>query len=150
LANLVRLWASHSVHRTVPDPALRLARSAIGKNQPASNACRLVVQPSRIKRTSQSHNTIVMAGVSTGAAITVSHSLSHLRDCRHMCAVECAGTAHHLATEWGVSAHSSKANELALKVCGRGWSPDHYENWLSHTLTLLLLPTQPGTTGPSN
>jgi AcrR family transcriptional regulator len=30
----------------------------------------------------------------------------------------------------------------------RGWSPDHYENWLSHALTQLLLPPLPGTTGP--
>ena len=30
----------------------------------------------------------------------------------------------------------------------RRWSPDHYENWLSDTLTLLLLPPPPGTTGP--
>jgi hypothetical protein len=31
----------------------------------------------------------------------------------------------------------------------RGWSPDHYENWLSDTLTLLLLPPTTGTAGPS-
>jgi hypothetical protein len=32
--------------------------------------------------------------------------------------------------------------------CG-GWSPDHYENWLSDSLTLLLLPPTTGTAGPS-
>jgi AcrR family transcriptional regulator len=31
----------------------------------------------------------------------------------------------------------------------RGWSPDHYENWLSDTLTQLLLPPLPGTTRPT-
>jgi TetR/AcrR family transcriptional regulator, regulator of autoinduction and epiphytic fitness len=32
----------------------------------------------------------------------------------------------------------------------RAWSPDHYENWLSQTLTLLLLPPPPRTTAPTN
>jgi hypothetical protein len=31
----------------------------------------------------------------------------------------------------------------------RGWSADHYENWLSDTLTLLMLPPRPKTTEPS-
>jgi AcrR family transcriptional regulator len=31
----------------------------------------------------------------------------------------------------------------------RGWSPDHYENWLSHSLTLLLLPPHQEPLGPS-
>jgi AcrR family transcriptional regulator len=32
----------------------------------------------------------------------------------------------------------------------RGWSPDHYENWLRDTLTLLLLPPPLRTTAPTN
>jgi AcrR family transcriptional regulator len=31
----------------------------------------------------------------------------------------------------------------------RGWSPDHYESWLSDTLTLLMLPPPPETREPS-
>lgn len=31
----------------------------------------------------------------------------------------------------------------------REWSPDHYESWLSGTLTVLLLPPPPGTTAPT-
>jgi hypothetical protein len=32
----------------------------------------------------------------------------------------------------------------------RGWSPDHYENWLRDALNLLLLPPLAETTGPPN
>ena len=50
------------------------------------------------------------------------------------------------AATYGALANPDTYAELTSH---RGWSPDHYENWLSHTLPLLLLPPPPGTTGPS-
>jgi AcrR family transcriptional regulator len=48
------------------------------------------------------------------------------------------------AAIYGALANPDTYTELTSH---RGWSPDHYEDWLRHTLTLLLLP--PGTTEPS-
>jgi hypothetical protein len=50
------------------------------------------------------------------------------------------------AATYGALANPDTYAELSTH---RGWSPDHYENWLSNTLTLLLLPHPPGTTGLS-
>jgi AcrR family transcriptional regulator len=57
-----------------------------------------------------------------------------------------AMTAPDAAAIYGALANPDTYAELTSH---RGWSPDHYENWLSHTLTLLLLPPPRVTTGPS-
>jgi AcrR family transcriptional regulator len=56
-------------------------------------------------------------------------------------------SAADAAATYGALANPDTYAELTSH---RGWSPNHYENWLSHTLTLLLLPPSPGTTGPSS
>jgi AcrR family transcriptional regulator len=48
------------------------------------------------------------------------------------------------AAIYGALANPDTYTELTSH---RGWSLDHYENWLSDTLTLLLLPPPPETTG---
>jgi hypothetical protein len=42
----------------------------------------------------------------------------------------------------------ARADTYAELTSHRGWSPNHYENWLSDTLTMLL-PPPPGTTRPA-
>jgi AcrR family transcriptional regulator len=46
-------------------------------------------------------------------------------------------SAQDAAAIYGALANPDTYVELTSH---RGWSPDHYEDWLSHTLTLLLLP----------
>ena len=55
-------------------------------------------------------------------------------------------SAAEAAVSYGALANPDTYAELTSH---RGWSPDHYENWLRNTLTLLLLPPPPEITGPS-
>ena len=54
-------------------------------------------------------------------------------------------SAADAATTYGALANP---DTYAVLTSHRGWSPDHYENWLSDTLTLLLLPPTAGSAGP--
>jgi AcrR family transcriptional regulator len=53
-------------------------------------------------------------------------------------------SAADAAATYGALANPDTYAELTSH---RGWSPDHYENWLRDTLTQLLLPHPPATTG---
>ena len=54
-------------------------------------------------------------------------------------------SAADAAATYGALANPDTYAELTNH---RGWSPDHYENWLSDTLTLLLLPPRQEPQGP--
>jgi AcrR family transcriptional regulator len=54
-------------------------------------------------------------------------------------------SAADAAATYGALANPDTYAELTNH---RGWSPDHYENWLSHTLTQLLLPPAPAPQHP--
>ena len=64
---------------------------------------------------------------------------------------------HNGTLREGLSAADAAATYSALAnpdtyaelTSHRAWSPDHYENWLSDTLTVLLLPPPSRTTAPS-
>ena len=74
------------------------------------------------------------------------HQTAYIAMLRHNGPLREGTSAADAAATYGALANPDTYAELTSH---RGWSPDHYENWLSHTLPLLLLPPPPGTTLPS-
>jgi hypothetical protein len=86
-----------------------------------------------------------LAHLSRGILERTTLAHRHSAKLRHRRPRQAEFVAADAAAIYGALANPDTYAELTSH---RGWSPDHYENWLSGTLTLLLLPPPPATTGP--